>query len=51
MTRVSRDSGSGGSSATKEIAELGVGGEGHEHLGDAGIAMGRREVSLVTVQR
>lgn len=51
MTRVSRDSGSGGASGTKKIPELGVGGEGHEPLGDAGIAMGRREVSPVTVQR
>lgn len=32
----------------QDDARTRVGGEGHEPLGDAGIAMGRPEVSLVT---
>lgn len=50
MTSASRDSGSGGSSGAKKIHHLGVEVK-DAHLRDAGIAMGRPEVSLVTVQK
>lgn len=50
MTRVSRGSGSGGASGAEKTADLGVGVK-DKHLADAGIAKGRPEMSLVTVQR